>query len=140
MAFLPPSSRLTSFGPTSIAAAATLRPVGTDPVNDTAPTPACTASAAAGSGPPCTTCTRSAGMPASTHASTKATPHAGASSDGFITTPFPASSAGKIFQLGIAIGKFQGVIIPTTPTGIRVVHAILSRISDGTTSPHADRP
>ena len=39
MAFLPPSSRLTSFGPTSIAAAATLRPVGTEPVKDTAPTP-----------------------------------------------------------------------------------------------------
>ena len=77
-------------------------------------------------------------MPASMHASTKATPHAGASSDGFITTPLPASSAGKIFQLGMAIGKFQGVIIPTTPTGIRVVHASLSCISDGTTSPHGD--
>ena len=30
----------------------------------------------------------------------------------------PQTSAGAIFQLGIAIGKFQGVIAPTTPTGI----------------------
>ena len=77
MAFLPPSSRLTSFGPTSMAAAATLRPVGTDPVKDTAPTPGWVARAAAGSGPPWTTWTRSAGMPASMHASTNATPQAG---------------------------------------------------------------
>ena len=80
-------------------------------------------------------------MPASTHASTKATPHAGASSDGFITTPLPASSAGKIFQLGMAIGKFQGVIIPTTPTGIRVVHAIFVRhLGRARRRPIADRP
>ncbi len=34
-----------------------------------------------------------------------------------MTTPLPASSAGKIFHDGIATGKFHGVIIPTTPTG-----------------------
>ena len=39
MAFLPPSSSETSRGPVSIAAAATLRPVGTEPVKLTAPTP-----------------------------------------------------------------------------------------------------
>ena len=40
--------------------------------------------------------------------------------------PFPASNAGKHFHDGMAIGKFHGVIIPTTPMGCRVVHAILS--------------
>ena len=55
MAFLPPSSRETSFGPASIAAAATLRPVGTEPVKLTAPTPGCVASACPGSPWPCTT-------------------------------------------------------------------------------------
>ena len=56
-------------------------------------------------------------MPASTRHSTKASAHCGASSDGFSTTPLPASRAGKIFHDGMATGKFQGVIIPTTPTG-----------------------
>jgi hypothetical protein len=37
--------------------------------------------------------------------------------EGFSTMPFPASRAGKHFQLGMATGKFHGVIIPTTPTG-----------------------
>ena len=39
IAFLPPSSRLTSRGPVAIASAATMRPVGTEPVKLTARTP-----------------------------------------------------------------------------------------------------
>ncbi len=54
--------------------------------------------------------------------------------------PLPASSAGNVFHDGIATGKFHGVIIPTTPTGWRVVNAILFGISHGTVSPHAARP
>ena len=54
--------------------------------------------------------------------------------------PLPASSAGKHFHDGIATGKFHGVIIPTTPTGWRVVQPILFGISDGIVSPHAARP
>jgi len=34
---------------------------------------------------------------------------------------FPAASAGPSFQLAISIGKFQGTIRPTTPTGSRRV-------------------
>ena len=49
-----------------------------------------------------------------------------------MTTPLPASSAGKIFHDGMATGKFHGVISPTTPTGWRVVHASLSPSSEGT--------
>ena len=38
---------------------------------------------------------------------------------GLKTTVLPAIRAGMIFQDGIAIGKFQGVIIPATPSGLR---------------------
>ena len=79
-------------------------------------------------------------MPASTRHSTKASAHCGASSEGFRTTPLPASRAGKIFHDGMATGKFHGVIIPTTPTGWRVVQASLFASSDGTVWPRAPRP
>ena len=72
-------------------------------------------------------------MPAVTSASTNASAHSGVCSDGFSTIPLPASSAGKHFHDGIATGKFHGVIIPTTPIGCRVVHAILLDSSEATT-------
>jgi hypothetical protein len=34
-------------------------------------------------------------------------------------TAFPQTSAGNIFQVGMAIGKLNGVISPTTPIGRR---------------------
>jgi hypothetical protein len=37
------------------------------------------------------------------------------------TTELPYASAGAIFQAGIAIGKFHGVMIATTPTPSRVM-------------------
>ena len=37
----------------------------------------------------------------------------------------PWQSAGAIFQAGIAIGKFHGVMMPTTPTGSRVTSCLL---------------
>ena len=46
---------------------------------------------------------------------------------GLKTTVLPQTSAGAIFQLGIAIGKFHGVIAPTTPTGIADAHLELVR-------------
>ena len=39
---------------------------------------------------------------------------------------------GKIFHVGIAIGKFQGVMMPATPTGTRIAIANLFGSSDGT--------
>jgi hypothetical protein len=59
--------------------------------------------------------------PASSNASTMRKAQSGARSDGFKTTPLPEMSAGAVFQAGIAIGKFQGVIRPTTPSGLRTV-------------------
>ena len=41
----------------------------------------------------------------------------GDSSLGLSTTVQPAASAGAILRLGNEAGKFQGVIVPTTPTG-----------------------
>ena len=45
-----------------------------------------------------------------------------------------------IFQHGIAIGKFQGVMIPAMPIGWRMLIAHLSGSSDGTVSPNIRRP
>ena len=41
----------------------------------------------------------------------------GVCSAGFITTQFPAANAGASFQAAIRIGKFHGMICPTTPNG-----------------------
>jgi hypothetical protein len=42
-----------------------------------------------------------------------------------MTQVLPATSAGKSFQLGMAMGKFHGVIRPTTPSGMRTLMANL---------------
>ena len=42
---------------------------------------------------------------------------AGVCSAGLSTTAFPAASAGASFQIAIRIGKFHGMIWPTTPSG-----------------------
>jgi len=43
----------------------------------------------------------------------------------------PQTSAGTIFHEGIAMGKFQGVMIAQTPSGCRTDIANLSRSSEG---------
>ncbi len=60
----------------------------------------------------------------------------GVSSAGLNTTVFPQTRAGNIFQVGIAIGKFQGVIIPPTPIGILKLRFILFGSSLGALSPN----
>ena len=62
------------------------------------------------------------------------------SSAGFSTTVLPQMSAGASFHDGIAIGKFHGVIAPTTPTGTRTDMLNLSGSSDGVVWPHRRRP
>jgi hypothetical protein len=64
----------------------------------------------------------------------------GVSLDGLKITTLPVTSAGIIFQHGIAIGKFQGVMIPAKPMGWRMLIAHLSGSSDGTVSPCIRRP
>jgi hypothetical protein len=42
---------------------------------------------------------------------------AGVCSAGFRTMALPAARAGQIFHAAMRIGKFQGMIWPTTPSG-----------------------
>ena len=70
----------------------------------------------------------------------KRSPSVGVSVAGLKTTVLPQTSAGSIFQLGIAIGKFHGVITPTTPIGWRTLMLNLSRSSDGVVWPNRRRP
>ena len=71
--------------------------------------------------PPVTTLTTPAGMPALSSACTRRSALSGASDAGLMTTVLPATSAGAIFHAGIAMGKFQGVMSATTPSGLRIV-------------------
>src|SRR3989304_1271607 len=80
------------------------------------------------------------GRPASSRASTNFTAHSGVRLAGLNTTVQPAMSAAPVFQAGIAIGKFHGVMRPTGPTGRRIVRHILSGSSEGTVSPKNRRP
>ena len=90
--------------------------------------------------PPWTMLTTPAGTPASTSSSTKRSPSSGVSVAGLKTTVFPQTSAGAIFQLGIAIGKFHGVITPTMPIGWRTLMLNLSLSSLGVVWPNRRRP
>ena len=58
-----------------------------------------------------------AGKPASTKHCISNSAVAGTSEAGLKTTELPATSAGAIFQMGMAAGKFHGVIMAATPTG-----------------------
>jgi len=49
-----------------------------------------------------------------------------ASSEGFNTMVQPVASAGAIFQIEAAVGAFQGMMAPTTPTGSRLVKLTIS--------------
>ena len=63
--------------------------------------------------------------------STRLKVESGVSSAGLITQVLPQTSAGNIFHDGMAMGKFHGVIMPQTPTGMRTDIANLFCSSDG---------
>src|SRR6185503_10668429 len=115
----------------------TVRPTSVDPVNETTRTASLTSSALPTSAPPpVTRLTTPGGMPASSRIRTKFSAESGVSVAGLKTTVLPQTSAGMIFHDGIAIGKFQGVMIAETPTDCRMDIANLSRSSDGTVCPY----
>src|ERR1043166_9283776 len=87
-------------------------------------------------GPAGTRFTTPAGIPASSRTLTKFTADSGVSEDGLNTTVLPQPSAGTIFHDGMAMGKFQGVMMPQTPSGWRTDIANLSRSSEGTVCPY----
>ncbi len=118
-----------------------VRPVAEDPVNEMTGTSRLSTIASPTSAPePVTRFTTPGGNPASSISSTRSVAQWGASLDGLNTTVLPVTSAGIIFQHGIAIGKFHGVTIPATPIGWRMLIAHLSGSSEGTVSPNIRRP
>ncbi len=118
-----------------------MRPTADDPVNETARTSECSASGVPTSAPnPATILITPLGKPASTRARTRLNVESGVSCAGLMTQVLPQTIAGSSFQEEIAIGKFQGVIMPHTPMGWRTAMANLFGISDGTVGPNRRRP
>src|SRR4029078_3974841 len=66
---------------------------------------------------PVTRVTQAGGKADSAMSSTSSVAQCGVSLAGLKTTVLPVTRAGIIFQHGIAIGKFQGVMIPAMPIG-----------------------
>src|SRR6202011_3518472 len=94
-------------------------PIWQDPVKETAFKGLASIKACPSSPPdPATKLITPLGTPASCSASTMRQALSGAAEAGFSTTVLPQISAGASFQAGIADGKFQGVISPTTPSGL----------------------
>ncbi len=116
-------------------------PVAELPVNEMTATSGLSTIASPTSAPaPVTRLTTPGGMPASAISSTRSVAQCGVSDDGLKTTVLPVTSAGIVFQHGIAIGKFHGVMMPATPSGWRMLIAHLSGSSEGTVSPAIRRP
>ena len=116
-------------------------PVAELPVNEMTATSGLSTIASPTSPPePVTRLTTPGGKPASAISSTSSVAQWGVSLEGLNTTVLPVTSAGIVFQHGMAIGKFQGVMIPATPSGWRMLIAHLSGSSDGTVSPAIRRP
>ena len=87
------------------------------------------------------------GIPALSASSASASAVYGVSDAGLMTQVHPAAMAAPTFLViiatvsynptsGIPIGKFQGVIIPTTPTGCRIVIIRFPLNELGITSPY----
>src|SRR5208282_3291898 len=72
------------------------------------------------------------GMPASVSACTRLKVESGVSCAGLITQVLPQTTAGSSFHEEMAMGKFQGVIMPQTPIGWRTAMANLLGNSEGT--------
>ena len=84
---------------------------------------------------PVTTLIVPLGKPASSARAANARAEKGVWLAGLITTGHPAARAGAHFRVIIALGKFQGVIAATTPTGCFKTIILLSVIGSGIVSP-----
>jgi hypothetical protein len=76
-----------------------------------------------------------AGTPASSASTASASADRGVSEAGLMTTGQPAASAGPALRVIIALGKFHGVTMPTTPTLCLMVRMRRSGRWVGITSP-----
>ncbi len=59
------------------------------------------------------------------------TPDHGVKDAGLNTTVLPVSSAGSVFRHITFIGKFHGLMTPTTPSGWYCIHVVMSRKAPG---------
>jgi hypothetical protein len=134
---LPPSSKLTFFS-VPVANFASILPTLVEPVKLILRTKGLVASSVAASrflvGH---TWIAVGGMPASTASLVKAKQVYGVSLGGLMTTVHPAARAGPTFLVIMAAGKFQGVIMPHTPTGSRIVITVVREVEDGIVTPYA---
>ena len=135
----PPSSSESRFTPGADCAIKS-DPTRVEPVKEilrTAGLPVSSAPISAGR--PVTTLMTPAGMPARSARTASASAEKGVKSDGLITTVQPAASAGATLRVIIAFGKFQGVMMPETPTGCFRVTMRRSGVGDGITDPSMRR-
>ena len=79
-------------------------------------------------------------MPACSRIFTSSSDVSGACEAGLNTTALPETSAGAIFQVGMAMGKFHGAIRATTPSGCRIVYMNTRGRSDGIVWPDIRAP
>jgi hypothetical protein len=112
---LPPSSRCSRLR-SGAASRATSRPAATDPVNPTTGMSGWVTSSRPVSPPPGSTCSRSAGSPASSSRRAKTTPpQTAVRGSGLSTTALPRASAGASARAARKGGALNGAITPTTP-------------------------
>src|SRR5690242_19712378 len=93
--------------------------IGVEPTNDNALTSGCTSKASTATLSPCTTLSTPSGKPASLNNSARRIDADGSRSDGFSTNVLPHAIATGNIQHGTIIGKLNGVIPATTPSGCR---------------------
>ena len=114
---LPPSSidvRLTVSAPWRNS----VRPTGVEPVNDSARTRVSSQSACDTRGPlPVITLNSPPSSPACSASAASASAQNGVSLAGRTSTLQPAARAAAALRVIMASGKFQGVMMPATPTG-----------------------
>ena len=119
----PPSSSVTRLEPAA-ASACTRSPTGVEPVKATLRTRGCVTSASPTTAPaPGRTLKTPSGSPASLKISASRSVVKGVESAGLATTVLPARKAGPSLLHSSVVGKFQGTIAATTPSGRRSTRA-----------------
>src|SRR5688500_3867372 len=127
----PPSSSETFLTVPAHCAIRTL-PTAVDPVNEILRTVGFEVSSAPiSAADPVITFRIPGGTPARSASTARASAENGVCDAGFATTVQPAARAGPTLRVIIAIGKFQGVMQPTTPIGSLTTTIRLSRACDG---------
>ena len=95
--------------------------IGVEPTNEIERTVGWCSSASTATLSPCTTFSTPSGSPASFMIFASQIAALGSFSDGFSTTVLPVAIASGKNHSGTIAGKLNGEMMPTTPTGWRVV-------------------